>query len=184
MILQQPLRTRQLIVAALVALGLLVLNDDTLAQMKASEPDLKAAIIINMAMFVDWPAQDGTSGDQLAICYLTDSPVATALGKAQGKTMRNRTINVRKVAPDALADCHVAYLSPEERERLPRILSAVRGAPVLVTGDTPELFPEGSMLNLELSGGHVVFDVNLRSAQKAGLQISSKALRLARKVIE
>ena len=184
MSLRQPQRTRQLIVAALVALALCSANDDTLAQMKASEPDLKAAIIINMAMFVDWPAQEGLSGNQLAICYLTDSPIATALGKAQGRNMRNRTITVRKVSPEALAGCHVVYLSPEERERLPRILSAVRDAPVLLTGDTPEFFPEGSMLNLELSGGHVVFDVNLRSAQKAGLQISSKALRLARKVIE
>lgn len=175
---------RQLIVTALLALGLLALNDDTLAQMKASEPDLKAAIIINMAMFVDWPAQSELPGNQLAICFITDSPVASALGKAQGKTMRNRTITVRRVAPEALAGCHVAYLSPEERERLPQILSATRNAPVLIAGDTPELFPEGSMLNLELSGGHVVFDVNLRSAQKAGLQISSKALRLARKVIE
>ena len=33
-------------------------------------------------------------------------------------------------------------------------------------------------------GGRVVFDIDLRSAQKAGLQISSKALRLARQVIE
>lgn len=178
------MRTRQLIVTALAALGLLALNDDTQAQMRASEPDLKAAIIINMAMFVDWPAQGGLPGNQFVICFITDSPVAGALGKAQGKTMRNRTINVRKVALDALAGCHVAYLAPDEHERLQQIQSAVRNAPVLVAGDTPALFPEGSMLNLELSGGHVVFDVNLRSAQKAGLQISSKALRLARKVIE
>jgi hypothetical protein len=40
------------------------------------------------------------------------------------------------------------------------------------------------MLNLDLAGGRVVFDIDLRSAQKAGLQISSKALRLARQVIE
>ncbi len=51
-------------------------------------------------------------------------------------------------------------------------------------GTQPPAPAWGGMLNLELSGGHVVFDVNLRSAQKAGLQISSKALRLARKVIE
>ncbi len=184
MIVRQTIRTRQLILAAILALGLVALNDDTLAQMKASEPDLKAAIIINMAMFVDWPAQGELPADRLAICFITDSPVATALGKAQGKTMRNRTITVQKVPPEALNSCHVAYLSSEEQGRLPKILTAVRGMPVLVTGDTPELFPDGSMLNLELSGGHVVFDVNLRSVQKAGLQISSKALRLARKVIE
>jgi len=184
MILRQSHRIRPLIVSALFVLALLALNNDTRAQMKASEPDLKAAIIINMAMFVDWPVQGDDSGNQLTICFITDSPVARALGKAQGRTMRNRTIAVRKVSPEALIGCHVAYLSPEERERLPKILTAVSDAPILVTGDMPELLPEGGMLNLELSGGHVVFDVNLRNAQKAGLQISSKALRLARKVID
>lgn len=183
MILQPFDRLRSLIASTLVILGLLALNDAQ-AQMKASEPDLKAAIIINMAMFVDWPTQGPSPGNQLTICFITDSPVASALAKAQGKTIRNRTIDVRKVRLQALFGCHVAYLSSEERERLPQILAAVRGTPVLLTGDTPDLFPEGGMLNLELSDGHVVFDINLRNTQEAGLKISSKALRLARKVIE
>lgn len=40
------------------------------------------------------------------------------------------------------------------------------------------------MLNLELISGRVVFDIDLRSAQRKGLKVSSKALRLARQVIE
>ena len=89
-----------------------------------------------------------------------------------------------KVRLDVLHECHLVYLSSNERSQMPSILGALKNAPVLIAGDTPELFRQGTMLNLELSGGHVVFDIDLRAAQKAGLQISSKALRLARQVIE
>ena len=176
--------SRQLVATVGIAFGLLLASDELWAQMRASEPDLKAAIIINMAMFIDWPAQSPLPADKLAICFIDESPVATALAKAQGKNLRNRAITVNKARPDALNECNIIYLSTNERGQMQNILGALKNAPVLIAGDAPELFKQGTMLNLELSGGHVVFDIDLRAAQKAGLQISSKALRLARQVIE
>ncbi len=175
---------RQFVTAACIVLGVLLASDELWAQVRASEPDLKAAIIINMTLFVDWPAPSSLPADKLAICFLRESPVATALAKSHGKILRNRPITVGKVRSDALGECHVVYLSANERGQLPGILDSLRNAPVLIAGDAPELFGQGTMLNLELSGGNVVFDIDLRAAQKAGLQISSKALRLARQVIE
>ena len=171
-------------ITILLALGLSATPVHALAQMKASEPDLKAAIIINMAMFIDWPPQGVLPSDQLHVCFLDNSPVAVALANAQGRIMRNRTIKVSKIPLNGLTRCHVVYLSSDNREQLPEILSVLQNAPVLITGDSPDLFKRGTMLNLEQSSGHIVFDIDLRSAQKAGLQISSKALRLARQVIE
>ena len=175
---------RQFFTAVGIVFCLLMTSNELWAQMRAPEPELKAAIIINMALFVDWPTLSSLPADKLAICFLDESPVATALAKAQGKNLRNRVITINKVRPDALHECHLVYLSANERGQVPGILSALKNAPVLIAGDTPELFRQGTMLNLELSGGHVVFDIDLRAAQKAGLQISSKALRLARQVIE
>ena len=175
---------RQFFTAVGIVFCLLMTGNELWAQMRAPEPELKAAIIINMALFVDWPTLSSLPADKLAICFLDESPVATALAKAQGKNLRNRAITVNKVRLDVLHECHLVYLSANERSQMPSILGALKNAPVLIAGDTPELFRQGTMLNLELSGGHVVFDIDLRAAQKAGLQISSKALRLARQVIE
>jgi len=49
----------------LMALGLIALPVHSLAQVKASEQDLKAAIIINMAMFIEWPRQSRVPADSL-----------------------------------------------------------------------------------------------------------------------
>lgn len=167
-----------------LAYGLTALPAHSIAQVKANEPDLKAAIIINMALFIDWPSQTGQPTDALNVCFLGDSPVAESLGTAQGRTIRNRTVRISKVRSDGLKGCHVVYVSSSDKPILPEITAALQNVPALVVGDSPDFFTRGTMLNLEVSAGHVVFDVDLRSVQKAGLQFSSKALRLARQVVE
>lgn len=86
-----------------------------------------------------------------------------------------------KVDLDHLENCNALYLSPTNRNVLPTILETLRNAPVLTTGDSPDYFPKSVMLNIDLASNHAVFDINLRSATKAGLQISSKVLRLSRR---
>lgn len=168
----------------LMALGLVALPVHSLAQVKASEQDLKAAIIINMSLFIEWPQQSSLPGDRLNVCFLGSSLVAEALGNAEGRRVGNRTVRVSKVRTDGLRDCHVVYVSPADSTQLPDIVAALQSVPVLIVGDSPNFLSRGTMLNLELSAGHIVFDVDLRSAQKSRLQFSSKALRLARQVIE
>ena len=81
---------RQFFTAVGIVFCLLMTSNELWAQMRAPEPELKAAIIINMALFVDWPTLSSLPADKLAICFLDESPVATALAKAQGKNLRNR----------------------------------------------------------------------------------------------
>ena len=46
---------RQFFTAVGIVFCLLMTSNELWAQMRAPEPELKAAIIINMALFVDWP---------------------------------------------------------------------------------------------------------------------------------
>lgn len=154
------------------------------AQPRAPEADLKAAILINMLMFIDWPPSGKLPAEQMIICYLDDTPVSEALSRAEGKAIKNRKLVVQKAGPDGLASCHALYLSTASRGQLPAIIGKLEGTPVLLASDTPDFFQRGIMLNLELNAGHVVFDFDLRATRKSGLQISSKALRLARQIIE
>lgn len=171
--------------AAVAALQLLALPTAG-AQTQAPEPDLKAAIISNMLLFVEWPSTGPTSApeDQLVVCYQDASPVADALRRLDGKSVKGKLLKVTQVSNGDASQCHAFYLAPGNAANLAAILLGLANAPVFVAADSPEYAKRGIMLNLDLSGGRVVFDIDLRSAQKAGLQISSKALRLARQVIE
>ena len=178
-------RLRSSLSVVLLTLGL-ALGPTAHAQTQAPESDLKAAIISNMLLFVDWPTAGALAApdDQLVVCYQGPSPVADALVRLDGKSVKGKVLTVVQVGNGKTGQCHAFYLAPGNSGNLGAILPDLGKAPIFVAADSPEYAKYGVMLNLDLAGGRVVFDIDLRSAQKAGLQISSKALRLARQVIE
>ena len=180
-----PFRCLHTCVIAALAVVYLAMAPEAVAQTQAPEAELKAAIISNMLLFVEWPTTGSTSapGDRLVVCFQEPSPVADALLRLDGKSVKGKSLKVMQVSSDA-GGCHALYLAPGSAANLDTILPGLSRAPILVTADSPDYAKRGVMLNLDLAGGRVVFDIDLRSAQKAGLQISSKALRLARQVIE
>ncbi len=153
-----------------------------LAQRQAAEPELKAAILANMLLFIDWPAQGTQALDRLTVCFLDHGPVAKALMQLDGKLLKGRPLRVERVEMEQVRGCHALYVSPAEAAYLPSLAPLLQASGVLLTGDSPGYLQRGVMLNLEIDGGRVVFDINLRSVRQAGLTVSSKALRLARQV--
>ncbi len=169
---------------ALLALLLLALTPLAHAQRQAPEPELKAAILVNMLLFVDWPTPQGRTPDRLTVCHLAASPVATALAQLGGKLLKGQPLQVVRADAATLGDCQVLYLSPTDATGLPRLASSLPASGILLVGDSPGYLQRGVMLNLEIEGGRVVFDIDLRSVRQAGLTVSSKVLRLARHVTE
>lgn len=166
------------------ALALLLTSALALAQRQAPEPELKAAILANMLLFVDWPAGGTQAPDRLTVCYLDAGPVATALGQLNGKLLKGKALRVVRVDIAHALECHALYVSSAESASVPLLVPNLRASGVLLVGDSPSYLQRGVMLNLELEGGRIVFDVNLRSVRQAGLVVSSKALRLARQVLD
>jgi hypothetical protein len=63
---------------------------------------------------------------------------------------------------------------------LSEAIQAVRGLPVLTIGETPGFATSGGMINLVLEDNRVRFEVNVKAAKEADLNISSRLLALAR----
>jgi len=168
----------------LFLLVLLALSPQTQAQAQAPEAELKAAILINMLLFVNWPTQASQPTDRLTLCYLDAGPVTAVLDLLGGKIIKGKPLQVLRVNATTAAGCHALYLSPNDSTGLTRVVPNLRSSGVLFVGDSPGYLQRGVMINLEVDNGHIVFDIDLRSARQAGLMLSSKALRLARKVVE
>jgi len=154
------------------------------AQVQAPEPELKAAILANMLLFVDWPTRSAQAADRLRLCYLADSPVASALLQLDGKRIKGKPLQVVRTDAASAADCHALYFSPADDGALTSSAAGLRTSGVLLAGDSPGYMQRGVMLNLELVAGRVAFDIDLRAARQSGLSVSSKVLRLARLVVE
>ena len=167
-------------------LGLLMLMLATLAQgqaqRQAPEPELKAAILVNLLLFVDWKRQGAQPEDWLTACYLETNPVTAALIQFDGRQLRGKPLRVVRVEPGQVRGCHLLYISQAASGHLPRIVPLLRDSGVLLAGDSAGYLQSGVMLNLATEDGRIVFDIDLQAVRQAGLVLSSKVLRLARQV--
>lgn len=155
-----------------------------LAAQTASEYDVKAAFLYNFTKFVDWPPDAFPDPGSLKVCVLGENPFGASLQTIAGELVGNRKLTVMRT--DSLArpaGCQVLFISRSERERVPQILAAVKGSPVLTVGDTKGFADEGVIINFVLEGSKVRFEVNTDSAERAGLKISSKLLQLAKRIV-
>jgi len=93
---------------------------------------------------------------------------------------------VRELAPaEAAQGCGVIYVDAAGRHRgLAARRPASPEAPALVIGGSDLARGEGLMVRLDEAGGRLVFDIDMKAAREAGLVVSSRLLRLARKVTE
>jgi len=167
-----------------LAFLLLVALPALLEAQTASEYDIKAAFLYNFTKFVDWPSDAFPDPGSLKVCVLGENPFGSSLQTIAGELVGNRKLTVMRT--DSLArpaGCQVLFISRSERERVPQILAAVKGSPVLTVGDTRGFADEGVIINFVLEGSKVRFEINTDSAERAGLKISSKLLQLAKRIV-
>jgi hypothetical protein len=149
---------------------------------QAPEYDLKAAFLFNFAKFVEWPP-DAFSGEPvpLTICVYGEDPFGSTLDAVvQGERVGERSLLVQR--PDSLDDlgeCHVLFVSRSEKDRLGEVMAHVRGKPVLTVADTDGFLRAGGVINFILEGNKVRFLIDQEAAERSGLAISSKLMRLA-----
>ena len=141
---------------------------------------LKAAFVYNFIVYTEWPAGKIT---MLNVCILGTDPFGAEIDGLQGKAVAGLSIAVqRKSAGEPLSNCQVVFIPASAMQGLPRLLEGLRGQHVLTVADSPGAMRQGVALNMAVSQGKVTFEANLQAARSAGLNLSSKLLRLATEV--
>jgi hypothetical protein len=153
-----------------------------------AEYQVKAAFIFKFATYVRWPATAGVDvTTPFVIGILGKDPFGTALNEVvRGQNVQGRIILVRSVGrvEEALR-CDLVFVSSSERDNLPRILAAMRGAPVLTVSDVDQFAEQGGMIGLVITeDNHIRFNINKGAIERPGLRASSQLLHLARIVGE
>lgn len=164
---------------------LLVLTFQTRAE-GAQEYQVKAAMVVNMAKYVEWPAESfPRSGAPLQVCSMGRGPFTQALEQYQGKTVLGHPLSLRGVAPgDDLSECHVLVLSGIEKRYVAGVLEQARRRGVLTVSDMQDFARFGGIIGLVENEGRVRFEINLKAAQQSRVRISSQLLKLAHVIKE
>jgi hypothetical protein len=165
-------------------LALLLASPPSAAQ-GVDEGELKAAIVYNLLLFVEWPpAVLPAPGGPLALCVGPRSAMHGPLQRLDRRELRGFQLTLRELGAGGPPHCHAVFVDAADRGRLAAGLKAQRAGGALVISDDPEAPPESTGIVLRRVGTRIAFDVNLGPLRQAGIQISSKLLRLARTVRE
>lgn len=171
--------------AMLVALLLAVSCNSIWAAAGVDENEVKAAVIYNLLLFVEWPAPASpTKGFRL--CVLDEGALTAALRRHERKTVHGHSLEVHRISatPEELDTCLAVMVEAGNPAILTRLGMLARTRALLVIAEGAGAVDRGAMIGLQTDGGRVTFDINRGAMKKSGLAPSSKILRLARVLVE
>ena len=144
-----------------------------------NETALKVAFLYNFALYTEWSGL----GSTFSVCVVGKDDFGELLDALTRKEISGRPIRIQRLAGGSLpAECNLLFVAASEVDRLARLLAPLAGRPVLTVTEQDPSVPIDTMLSVISDQGRLTFDANAKVASAAGLPLSSKLLRLARKV--
>lgn len=177
---------RQQLLACLVLVLLSVLGGPALAQdAQVSEADVKAAFLFNFTKFVEWPAEAFPKDDSpVSVGVYGDEEFTTTLRTLLAdKKAHGRSFTVRRLSNPADAkSCEILFFREAETKKMGTVYESIKKLPILTVGESDDFLDQGGMFNLFFEDKQLRFEVNPATAENAKLTVSSKLLRLAKRI--
>lgn len=151
------------------------------------EDVLKVAYIFNFVKFTQWPKSAfEDSESKFNLCTIGDNPLSGELTDLENNSVKKRIIRVTHLdkggEDEILAQgCHLLFIEGEAKE-LTALLGKLTGSPLLIVSEREGFVTNGGVINLKIVDKKVHFEVNLETANKNKIVISSHLLKLALKV--
>lgn len=143
---------------------------------------LKAAFIYNFARFTNWGERPDKS---LNLCVLGRDPFGSALDTIDNKDVGQLHIAVKRFRDmdKAFRSCQIVFIADSEMDNFLLQPERVRLASgVMTIADQEGAARRGVIVELTTGDQRVGFEFNQESAGQAKVEVSSKLLRLAKKV--
>lgn len=145
---------------------------------------LKAAFIYNFALFTTWAERDDRI---LNLCVLGRDPFGPALDALEGKEVGPMRLAVHRHRSlgNVLHQCQIVFLADAEVDKFLARPEAMReNVGMLTISDREGTARLGIMIELTTQDRKIGFEFNQESARLAKVQVSSRLLRIARKVYQ
>jgi hypothetical protein len=146
-----------------------------------TEYEVKAAYLYNFGKFVGWPAKVTAASELFSICVLGEDPFGSTFDATiAGESINGKKVVVKRIAkPQDAVSCRILFISSSEESRLKEILATLDNTSVLTVSDISQFTRRGGMIRFVMEANRVRFEVNLTTAEHAGLTLSSQLLKVA-----
>lgn len=168
------------------------------------EYQVKAAFLYNFIQFVDWPEEKLSDSDEsIIICIIGKDPFKDAFEPIKNKKVKDRSVVIKRIksfeelknsaegnrggsdrTTEELTKCHLLFICSSEKKNLKEIIDTVNTHGVLTVGEMDGFLEAGGIINWFVEDKKVRFEINVSAAERARLEIRSKLLRLAKRIVE
>ena len=150
--------------------------------LSAKAREIQAAFLVRFTTYVKWP--EGTFVDQDApviIWIVGKDPFGSIIDTiARSFTANGRQVEIRRCAePETLGRGNIAFIAPSLTEHMDDLAQTAVKRSILLVGNAPFFLEHGGMINFIHVGSKIRFDISKTNCNKAGLEVSSKLLKVA-----
>lgn len=169
------------------------------------EYQIKAAYLLNLIKFVNWPSAHGDDdGSFTNICLLGENPFGNHLERLSHLTANQRTIEVsyhnnhreghdidsyRQHQDDHgeshidLSQCEIVFVSNNNSDQKALLdMANTLADHALTVGDSDNFVDQGGMIGLVVDNNHIALHINLSEAKQSGFEVSGNLLEIAQKI--
>lgn len=146
---------------------------------------VKSVFLFNLTNFIDWPAAGNPDvRSTFTIGILGADPFNGTLGNVvKGEKAKGRSITIQHFTSlDALNQhaCNLLFINGEMLHIWPQIRAIARSRGILTASDVKGFCGRGGMVNLIVSAGKIIIEININEARRNGFDVSAKLLNVAR----
>lgn len=147
---------------------------------RPTQYDVEAVYLFQFGKFVQWPTAPA-SDEPFDICIMGRDPFGQTLDNTiAGETIGKSALKDERIGSvDDAKRCRIVFISDSEDAHLGEILDRLSKLPVLSVSDVPGFLERGGMIQFVLQDNRVRFEINVSTAKRAGLAVSSQLLKVA-----
>jgi len=165
-------RSSALLIATLLAVMLLPLPAGAAKRLSASSEQLQALFVQRLVNYVTWPEQAAPKPGQPFIVAATDARKLKPYFEGDTGAVRFEVVQW------PAENYHILMLNGAPDREAAAILKRIEGQPVLTIGQKQVNLSMGVIVNFTMVGGKIKLQVNPAAADRAGLDISSKLMKI------
>jgi hypothetical protein len=144
------------------------------------EQHVKAAVVLQMAHFIEWPPETAASPTFDVCLAARDSWIDLFTQAARGQTVGGKPVRISRLSrPEDASGCRIIFVGTGLAANL---RAAIEETSALTVSDEQGFTARGGMVELAVQSGRVVFALATVNALPKGIRFSSKLIRLARGV--
>lgn len=153
------------------------------------EYSLKAGFLYKFLLFAQWPEAAFSDPEAPIIIGIHgENPFGDLFDMVAGQSVNGRKLLIKHLEQTAagplLEQCHLLFITASMAGREEAVLAALHRRPVLTVSELTGFAEKGGMIHFRMNDDKVSFVINKTAADRVGIKLRAKLLRVAARVLE